>query len=199
MFAGVAWGVLTGDVTTAVSLAVFYELFWLDLFPAGTYMPPNSLFPMLTVFCLMGTMKHPDITTLFLPVVLTLPLAFFGAMIEKRQREWQVSSYNRIIRRLRVDGDLGMAASYSVAASLFQLFLFNFAAFCAATSLIFLAWDAIVAWKGHALIFAEGSWPLLWLFGAIGGVLALRIRRNYIIFVAGSACIGLLSFLGVPV
>lgn len=186
-------------MTTAVSLAVFYEMFWLDLFPAGTYMPPNSLFPMLTVLSLMETMGQPDITTLFLPVILTLPLAALGSLIERRQREWQVTSYNRIIRKLRTDGDLGMAASYSVAASLSQLFLFNLIAFCAVTGLVFFLWGAIAAWKGHMLVLAQASWPLLWVFGAVGGVLALRIRRNYIVFIAGSICIALLSLAGVPI
>ena len=184
-------------MATAVSLAVFYELFWLDLFPAGTYMPPNSLFPLLTILTYAGTLQQPDITALFLPIILTLPLAFFGACVEKRQREWQVISYNRIIRKLRTDGDIGKAASVSVAASLIQLFTCNFAAFFLVTGLVLLAADAAASWQGIHLSFEHASWPLLWVIGALGGVLSLRIRRNYLVFITGSVFAGLLAVWGV--
>ncbi len=180
-------------MATAVSLAVFYELFWLDLFPAGTYMPPNSLFPMLAVFTYAGLLPHPGITTLFLPVILTLPLAILGAFIEKRHREWQVPGYNRVTQSLRAGDDVGKAASRSVAFSLGQLFLMNFAVFILAVSLILLAVEGLSLWKHQPPTFAHASWPLLWVMGAVGGVLALRIRRNYIIFVAGSVCICLVA------
>ncbi len=157
LFAGVLWGAVTGDMPTAVSLAVFYELFWLDLFPAGTYMPPNSLFPMLTILAYAGTLDDPAITYLFLPIILTLPLAFLGACVEKRQREWQVGSYNRVIKKLRTNGDMRKTAGLSVAASLFQLFAFNFIIFSFTTTLVLLAADAAVFCSCVGLFFDHFS------------------------------------------
>lgn len=179
----------------ALSLAVFYELFWLDLFPAGTYMPPNPLFPMLCVLTLSESLAAPDIITLFLPVILTLPLAALGSFIEKRQREWQVAGYNRVILCLRANGDMGKAAGHSVFASLAQLFTVNGIVFFIATTLVVLAADALTAWQGQPLAFRYASWPLLWVIGAVGGMLSLRIRRNYILFTVGGTGIGLFLLL----
>lgn len=182
---------LTGDMATAVSLAVFYELFWLDLFPAGTYLPPNALFPMLCVFTLAETLPDPGIATLFLPVILTLPLAFLGSCIEKLQREWQVAGYNRVILSLRSGGDIAKTATYSVSVSLAQLFTLNAVAFFTVTCLVLLLSATLTSWQGHPLTFSHASWPLLWVIGSVGGVLGLRIRRNYIVFLVGGICIGL--------
>lgn len=195
LFAGFVWGAVTGDMTLALSLAVFYELFWLDLFPAGTYMPPNPLFPMLCVLTLSENLAAPGIVTLFLPVILTLPLAALGSFIEKRQREWQVSGYNRVVLSLRAGGDIGKAASRSVSASLAQLFTVNCTVFWIATTLVVLAASILTAWQGQPLAFPHASWPLLWVIGAVGGMLSLRIRRNYILFTAGSTGIGLFLLL----
>lgn len=195
LFAGFVWGAVTGDMALALSLAVFYELFWLDLFPAGTYMPPNPLFPMLCVLTLSESLAAPGIVTLFLPVILTLPLAALGSFIEKRQREWQVSGYNRVVLSLRAGDNVGKAASRSVSASLAQLFAINCIVFWVTTSLVVLAASALTAWQGQPLAFSYASWPLLWVIGAVGGMLSLRIRRNYILFTAGGTGIALFLLL----
>ena len=197
LFVGVLWGAITGDMPTTVSLAVFYELFWLDLFPAGTYMPPNPLFPMLTTLTYAGTLHDPTITSLFLPVILTLPLASLGTYVEKRQREWQVTSYNRIVKKMRVNGELEKTAGVSVAASLLQLFASNFTVFSFVTGLLLVAVNALASQTNASMVFNHASWPMLWAIGAMGGVLALRIRRNYLVFIIGSVFAGLLALWGV--
>lgn len=184
-------------MTTALFLAVFYELFWLDSFPVGTYIPPNALFPMLCVIVIAESMARPDIVTLFLPVILTLPLAFFGAYLEKKQREWQVAGYERVLRRFRTGGDVERPAGVSIAISLSQMFLLNFLTFFCVTFALYLAMHGILSFQEHFLVFRNASWPLLWAFGAVGGVLALRIKRSYIIFVAGAATLTLMALFGI--
>lgn len=184
-------------MTIALPLAVFYELFWLDLFPAGTYLPPNGLFPMLTVVTLAGTLPSPDISTLFLPVILTLPLGFLGAYLEKRHREWQVAGYNRLLRAFRSGRDLEGPAGHAVAVSLLQLFTLNFVAFLCTATVLTAASDRFIAWRGLPLTFTHATWPLLWVIGCVGGVMALRIRRSYVIFVAGSVCVGFMALWGI--
>jgi PTS system mannose-specific IIC component len=191
LFAGFVWGAVTGDMALALSLAVFYELFWLDLFPAGTYMPPNALFPLLCVLTLSQNLADPGIATLFLPVIVTLPLAAFGAYIEKRQREWQVTGYNRVVLRLRAGGDIGKAAGRSVSVSLAQSFICNGIAFFIAANLIVFAASLLTAWKGGFPVYSHASWPLLWVIGAVGGMLSLRLRRNYLLFTIGGTAIAL--------
>jgi len=179
-------------MTLAIFLAVFYELFWLDLFPAGTYMPPNALFPMLCVLSLSLSQLNHDCITLFLPIILTLPLASFGSYLEKRQREWQVASYNRLILAFRAGSNLEKATGRSIFASLAQLFALNCAAFCIISSLVLFGVSFLTDQMGQSLLYPDASWPLLWTIGAVGGLLSLRIRRNYVIFALGSIGIGLI-------
>ena len=71
----------------ALPLAVFFELFWLDLFPVGSYIPPFPAFPFLVILsvgAMFPAMPMPVLLTLLLA---TLPLAHAGAGIEKLVRE----------------------------------------------------------------------------------------------------------------
>ena len=151
---------------------------------------------MLCVLTLAQTLPDPGIHTLFLPVILTLPLAFLGACIEKVQRGWQVSGYNRVVLCLRSGGDIGKTATHSVSVSLIQLFCVNYIAFLAVASLVLCAEALLTAWQGHPPTFAHASWPLLWVIGSLGGLLGLRIRRNYIVFICGCVITGLFLLLG---
>lgn len=193
IFAGFLWGLISGDMTLALSLAVFYELFWLDLFHAGTYIPPNPLFPMLCILALAPLLHAGDAAAFYLPVILTLPLGFFGAFWEKKHREWQTGGYNRLLSGYGTSNDLGKAAAISIGVSLTELFLINLVVFTVTAGLLYFLMDAIVQWQGNPLRFSHATWPLLWIVGGVGGVMALRTRRSLIVFAAGSAGVFLLA------
>ncbi|GHV54314.1 hypothetical protein FACS1894206_06840 [Deltaproteobacteria bacterium] len=193
---GFLWGLLMGDMQTALFLAVFYELFWLDLFPAGTYLPPNPLFPMLCLFSLLGSLQDISASHLFFPIMITLPLAFFGSFLEKTHRKWQLASYNQLIRSFRKGNDLGASAAKSIRLALVQLFSLNFVVFVVTAYLLWLGSESLQSIQGHPLHIPHASWPLLWGFGAVGGLMALRIRQSYVLFIAGSValCVYALCF-----
>ena len=193
--AGLLWGAATGDFATALPLALFYELFWLDLFPVGTYLPPNALFPLFTVLAIASTMHQPDAATLFLPILFTLPLGFFGAYVEKIHRLWQVFGYERLLRGFRSGSELGMVAGNAVALSILQFFLLNGIVFFAVAALCIAADTSIRPLS--PLAEHNVTWPFIWIFGIAGGILSLRIRRGYIVFLAGSACIGFFALFGI--
>ncbi len=180
---GFIWGAITGDLTVPLALAVFYELFWLDLFSAGTYVPPNALFPMLVVLTLAGAQTAPDPATLIGPVMLTLPLAHLGSYLEGRHRGWQTAAYNRVLQRHLDAASPEGAAAWSVGLSLLQLFSLNFCAFFTVASLCLLGADILMVWQKAPPAIAGMTWPLLWTIGAAGGLLALRVRRAYAAFV----------------
>lgn len=181
----------------ALSLAVFYELFWLDLFPAGTYLPPNPLFPMFCTLALAPELNPKDATTFFPPVMLGLPLGFFGSFLEKKHREWQSGGYNRLLLRFRAGGDLGETAAFFAGISLLELFVLNFGALFCITWLALLLMDAVIQWQGAPLVFPHASWPLLWAVGGVGGLLALRTMRSRAVFMAGCVVFFLLAFFGI--
>jgi PTS system mannose-specific IIC component len=197
IFAGFLWGAVSGDMALSLSLAVFYELFWLDLFPAGTYIPPNPLFPLFCMLSLTPNLYPKDATTCFLPVILTLPLAFLGAFLEKKHRDWQSEGYNRLLIRFRTAGDLGGAAAISAGISLMELFIINFVSFfCTVWLVLFIIMDVAIRWQGKPLIFSHATWPLLWVIGGVGGVTTLRTKHSRTVFVTGSVGVFFLALFG---
>ena len=43
LFAAALWALFTWQIQPALGAGIFFELLWLDLFPAGTFIPPQSL------------------------------------------------------------------------------------------------------------------------------------------------------------
>lgn len=172
-----------------LALALFYELFWLDLFAAGTYVPPNALFPLLTVLTLAGAQPDPTAATLIGPVLLTLPLARLGSHLEERHRVWQAAGYDRVLAQHRTLVSPEGAAAWAIGLSLLQLFTLYFCVFFGVTYLCLLAADIVTVWQKSPPAVAGASWAVLWGIGAIGGLLALRIRRAYLAFGFGCAAV----------
>lgn len=44
---GFLWALFTGQWMPAIHLAIFFELFWLDKFFIGSYIPPFAGFPLM--------------------------------------------------------------------------------------------------------------------------------------------------------
>ena len=180
--AGILWGVCTGDMAFGLAIAIFYELFWVDLFPIGTYVPPNPLFPM----CCIATLAHAATVTtpveILIPVLLTLPFAAFGAWLEERHRTWRIAGYSELLRQYRKGCPLNATTQNACAISILQLFIVTFVSLFVLSALVLTAYSLICQWYGNVLLFSKATWPLLWCIGALGGVLSLRTKHSHIIF-----------------
>ncbi len=189
---GLLWGLWTGELSPALPLALFYELFWLDLFAVGTYVPPNALLPLLCLLTLSHIMGLADPWILSVLALVLLPMAHLGTWLELRHRLWQISGYNRLLRAFRMGRSLEFVSSWALALSLVQLFFMNF--------LLFF----VIAWASCPLLMMLvpfipemdhvpplSSWTMLWAIGALGGLMALRIRRSFALFslMAGAAAL----------
>ena len=195
-FAGLVWGLITGDMTTALFLAIFYELFWLDSLPVGTCVPPNALFPMFCVLVFAETTSSTGIHALFLPVMLTLPLGLLGSFLEKKHREWQSKGYARTLQAFHATGSVEKPARVSIGISLAQSFFLHFTIFLCVAPVVLAALHYLTVCHETVLTLPDATWPLLWAFGAMGGVLALRIKRSLTIFAIGIAALGLMLLFG---
>jgi PTS system mannose-specific IIC component len=168
-----------GDLELALRISIIFELFWLDLIPAGTYIPPNTAASNLACLTLMHTFGLATPAEAVFPILLCLPLGWIGARLEDLLRVRQNAAYDSLQSWARGDAGrpvhLGRTILEGMAQSGVAHFLFFFAAALSLISLVGLlrAWDLLQPPQG---LF---SWGHLWVAASFGGILSLRSLRAY--------------------
>ena len=163
----------------ALKVSVIFELFWLDLIPAGTYIPPNTAASNLACLTLMHTFGLATPAEAVFPILLCLPLGWIGARLEDFLRARQNAAYETLQVWARGGPgqtvNLGRLVLGSVTQNAIASFLFFFAAVLALISLVGLlrTWDLLQPPPG---LFA---WGHLWVAASFGGILSLRSARAY--------------------
>jgi PTS system mannose-specific IIC component len=170
------WSLLTFRLQPAMSAGIFFELLWLDLFPAGTFIPPHGLLSLSAVLAVLACLPDPDMRVTALVLVMALPLAYLGAWAEQRYRKRQNLSYNSLI----IWNRRGVTHPYTPDRLVFQalgeLFALGFALYMAgAAALLACARLAQPLLAGGV----QPTWPMLWVGACGGAVLALRLPRAY--------------------
>lgn len=182
LFLGLLWWLFSGDFTPALPLAVFFELLWIDLFPIGGYIPPMPAVPYLIILSLAGIFGWQDAQTIAFPLIISLPLAYIAPWAETRQRNKQKNAYSTLLTHARKrDLVLERIPGLLLARSSMQLITGGLLLFI--TSWAFLYF--LFAQPGIQKIFLfplAVNWSVLYAIAAIGALLALRIKRSYVIF-----------------
>lgn len=196
---GVIWGAITGQPMIGFNIGVFFELLWLDLFPAGTFIPPQSVFAVFASTVLVRSLSTVRPEEVFLIMLVCIPFAFLGSWFENRQREWQNKNYNLLLRW--ASNKQGHSHPQKmVLTSISQQFILNFVFGAATLYLLLFAGQKLLPYLPAAEFF---TWPMAWLAAAIGGIMSLRLRRAYALFFCGLAgaagvmCAGWLNLLPV--
>lgn len=100
-------------------VAIFYEILWLDLFPAGTYVPPNGTLSVFLVLALAYVLDNAgeytlvsqaslaespenfasflSPATLFVPLVLAMPAAKCASRLESYVRHLSDTRYDQLL------------------------------------------------------------------------------------------------------
>ncbi len=189
---GLLWQLFTGD-SLALPLAVFFELFWLDLFPIGSYVPPMAAFPYLILLALSGLLGWGDSTTIAFPLALSLPFAYIIPYLEQRQRNYQKGAYNKLMRQARNKlAPTGKLAGSLLAASALQQLAAGLVFFWAACAAVYALFSLLVD-KMIFPIILEVDWPVLFAIAAIGSFLSLRIKPALAVFFTGIAILAALT------
>ncbi len=193
---GLLWGAVTGDLHTTLGIAVFFELFWLDQIPAGTYIPPNSLLSTLLSFSLVQFFDLRDPGLIVYPLALSVPFALFGSKIEYFQRRWQDAGHSSLLRWQRRSGwnVSNRKPERLLYTSLVQQFVMNFTLFILGQLFLLGVLYFLMSPDVRKAIVLPISWPHLWFVAALGGMLALRTKRSYSILAAGVGLLTLVSF-----
>lgn len=186
---GLIWGLATGDLELALNISVIFELFWLDLIPAGTYIPPNTAASNLACLALMRAFGLAGPAEAVFPILLCLPLGWIGARLEEYQRTRQNSSYDALLAWARGEGGWRINPGGQLLRSILQIgalhFLFFVGAVLALASLVGLlrSWGFLHPPQG---VF---SWGCLWVAASFGGILSLRSARAYAAMATGAILI----------
>lgn len=185
---GLLWGLMTGDVTFAVSVSLIFELFWLDLIPAGTFIPPNAAASNMAALALCAVFGLHEPSQVVFPVLLALPLAWVASRGEQILRRWQNTGYDSLQAWLHAGlagdyhpGRLVRRAACQAAVAYLLFFLAGFAVLSALTG--WLLSQGLL--RPPSAMF---SWPHLWITSSLGGLLALRVPGAYAVLVLG-ACL----------
>lgn len=167
-----------------MSAGIFFELLWLDLFPAGTFIPPHGLLSLSAVLGVLACLPDADMRTTSLILILALPLAYMGAWTEQRYRKRQNLSYNRLI----IWNRRGVTHPYTPDRLIFQAlgeaFVLGFVLYLASAAALLTAARMFEPWVSGGV---QPAWPMLWIGACAGAVLALRLPRAYA--VAGASLV----------
>lgn len=186
---GLAWHLcLGGDFLFIMGLAVFFELFWLDLFPFGNKVSPMPAFPFLILVSAYTQFGVPaGLGDMVLPVLASLPLAYIMPGLEQKLRLSKEGGYMRILEASGSEESLLPLYGAVMGRSVMIQIILGLGCF-----LPFLFFATFLFYSGLITPFlpqlelpAKGGLNWMTLFAsiaAIGAILSLRIKRSFIIF-----------------
>ncbi len=182
---GFLWGLVTGDVAMAIPVAVFFELFWLDAIPVGSYVPPNVSATTLSCLTLIQGFGLSAPGQMLLPIFLCAPLAFVGARLEAFKRELENRGYNQLLLWARHPSASDLPARLVHRSLLLSLAL-SFAFMLASLSGLWIVLGFFMRFLGPWLAGLRLDWTPLWIAAGLGGVLSLRFKRAQAVLALGA-------------
>ncbi|WP_084457943.1 PTS sugar transporter subunit IIC [Desulfocurvus vexinensis] len=193
---GLLWGLLTGDVTQAVSVALVFELLWLDLIPAGTFIPPNPAAGNLAALALMSAFGLSGASGAVFPILIGLPLSWMAAGLERVHRAHQNAAFDTLQHWLAPERqgayNPGLLVRRALTRSALAHFLFFLAALGGAMALAGVLLGQGLMRPAPGLF----SWGQLWLGASVGGLLSLRVPRAYAVMALCALVVAVAGFLG---
>ena len=165
----------------ALPLALFFELFWLDFIPHGSYIPPMPGFPYLILLALASPMGWTDPAALAFPLAVAMPLAYAIPFLEYRQRDLQKNASTKLIALADNPRPLKDMPGRLVAHSCLQQAGGGLLVFLSTYALAYCVFSFVPYGRG-GLIALNIDWSILYAIAAIGALLSLRIKRAYSVF-----------------
>lgn len=192
---GLVFSLLHGEAEVCLGVALFFELFWMDLFPAGTFIPPQMTAATLAALGLALRFGLHAPAEALAAILAAMPLAILGAWLEGLLREGQNASFNELLAM--ADGPaLAFAPGRLVRQGALRYVAVNLVAFAVAFSILLLLFGILLPMGlGRAMEVLPLEWWQLWFAGSIGGLLSIRFRMGYVIFGVAVVAVALLTML----
>lgn len=170
-------------------------MFWLDLIPVGTFIPPHLTavtFAALSLTTYFG-LEHP--ARIMGILFACMPLAWLGAKGEGLVREQERGSYNKLLHWTR-NPDSDNMPTRIVLRSLVRTFLVGWLLFYISILVLKFTFQLFLSAYPGFLASVDISWSHLWIAATLGGLMALRLKRAYGVLATGVVIIALFMFSG---
>ena len=179
---GLLWALCTANWQGPVFIGIFFELLWLDTFPAGTYIPPQQTFAAFFTILTSHYLGLSGIGELLPLVILALPLTRVMHQLESWSRQLENASYQRSWERVQAGGGPFKPGVF-VRTSLLKNMALNALAFGLFFGATAAGFEFLLRWWPDTL--SGLAWGHLMLGGLAAGLLALRSRRVYEVLLLG--------------
>lgn len=181
LFVGLIIAAFSANPTDILGTALVLELLWLDIFPAGTVIPPDRLLPLFLMALIAKIFHLHGAAEFFVPLCFFLVAAPVGSILSG----WLRKRQNLAHARLQDWANRGESRDLP-AILLFRstiLFLASYVLLFTALALPILFVTRFCLSHGYSIIAMPGvTWPWLILASGIGGVLALRLKTARFLF-----------------
>ncbi len=195
LFAGILAWLITQDINLLLA-ALFFELFWLDLFNVGTYVPPDSVFAYLVFAPLAYALGLQGAEQMSLFLLCCLPLAGLSAKIEQFIRQRHTRDYHVLNKVINEGGEISAVMDSIAWCGLWRMAIIsNLMLGLCFLYLLGLAWLSI-RFFGSVYSIPWADWHFLLCFAAAGGLLALRIPQAMVCFIACVTVVGAVFIFG---
>jgi len=181
---GLFWGAFSGDYTTSLYIAIFFELLWLDLIPVGTFIPPHltaATFSALALTTYFG-LEHP--ARIMGVLFASMPLAWLGTRVEMMIRDQEQGSYNRLLNWARNPESPNLPGTL-IMKSMTRTFIMSGLSFFIAILIIKQCMQLLFSVYPGFLTSINITWAHLWIAATLGGLMALRVKRAYAVLTTG--------------
>lgn len=181
---GFFWGMATGEYTTSLYIAIFFELFWLDLIPAGTYIPPHLTAATFAALTLTTWFGLSDPGRIMLVLFASMPLAWLGTKVEGWLRDREQTGYNVLLNWARNPESPNLPGRL-VLRALGRAVLMEWVTFLLAIIVLKQSFQLLFTMYPDFFKSIEVTWTHLWMAATLGGIMALRLKRAYVILATG--------------
>jgi len=193
---GLFWSATTGNWEFAVPAALFFELFFLDLFPIGTFIPPHGPFALLATLAMAHIFEVTQPSWGLVLIMLSMPAALLGSKLEQRHRQWQNFGYTRMLQSTRPGREHSVSAPLLARNALVQMCLVQGLAFVLVMGVLTPFAEWLLPRLQSRVLMMSVSWPHIWMLGTLGALLSFRTRKVYAFFLVMVFIAGLVFGMG---
>lgn len=185
-------GAVTGEWEHILPLGIVLELFWLDVLPLGSIVPPlhGFAFWLMAPLCLHFQWKTP--APLLLPLLFAVLCAYGGAWLERWMRLYRNTVLGQVHHWAGHVPGVACPPGRAVFCAIRQRLLLQLFFFILSYVTVV---EMTVSLQARQLLIQVDAltWPTVYAVAALGAVLSLRARQAYLTLGAVLAALALYS------
>ena len=174
---GILFALILDPDLPFIGIGIFFELLWLDLIPAGTYIPPQSQLAAFVCSETAALLQVHDPERMVPLLLLALPVAWLGSRVESAHRSRQNTVHDTLVRGIAPTETDGGADPKGYVLRSLGLYAVIQGCVCLIVSVCIYSLGTVVL--AYWPVQYGPGWSEIWGGALLGGLLALRLRRAY--------------------